>query len=83
MTLTVQGATERLGLSARAFDRIRKIARTLADLESAADIQAKHVAESIPGAELELIDNIGHCPQLEAPEIFHPKLIRFLKSPPR
>jgi len=45
--------------------------------------QAKHVAESIPGAELELIDNIGHCPQLEAPEIFHPKLIRFLKSPPR
>jgi len=45
--------------------------------------QARHVAESIPGAELELIDNIGHCPQLEAPEIFHPKLVRFLKSPPR
>jgi pimeloyl-ACP methyl ester carboxylesterase len=45
--------------------------------------QAKHVAESIPGAELELIENIGHCPQLEAPEIFHPKLVRFLKSPPR
>ncbi len=44
--------------------------------------QAKHVAESIPGAELDLIDNIGHCPQLEAPEIFHPKLVRFLKSPP-
>jgi pimeloyl-ACP methyl ester carboxylesterase len=45
--------------------------------------QAKHVAESIPGAELDLIENIGHCPQLEAPEIFHPKLVRFLKSPPR
>lgn len=45
--------------------------------------QAKHVAESIPGAELELIENIGHCPQLEAPEIFHPKLVSFLKSPPR
>jgi hypothetical protein len=36
--------------------------------------QAKHVAESIPGAQLELIENIGHCPQLEAPEIFHAKL---------
>ncbi|HTE44918.1 MAG TPA: alpha/beta hydrolase [Gemmatimonadaceae bacterium] len=45
--------------------------------------QAKHVAESIPGAELDLIENIGHCPQLEAPEIFHPRLVRFLKSPPR
>jgi pimeloyl-ACP methyl ester carboxylesterase len=45
--------------------------------------QARHVAESIPGAELELIDNVGHCPQLEAPEIFHPRLVRFLKSPPR
>ena len=45
--------------------------------------QAKHVAESIPGAQLELIDNVGHCPQLEAPEIFHPKLIAFLKTPPR
>jgi pimeloyl-ACP methyl ester carboxylesterase len=44
--------------------------------------QAKHVAESIPGAELDLIDNVGHCPQLEAPEIFHAKLVRFLKSPP-
>jgi pimeloyl-ACP methyl ester carboxylesterase len=45
--------------------------------------QAKHVAESIPGAELELIDNVGHVPQFEAPDIFYPKLVRFLKSPPR
>ena len=45
--------------------------------------QAKHVTESIPGAQLELIENIGHCPQLEAPELFHAKLIPFLKSPPR
>ena len=45
--------------------------------------QAKHVAASIPGAELELIENIGHCPQLEASEIFHPRVVRFLKSPPR
>ena len=45
--------------------------------------QAKHVAESIPGAELELIENIGHCPQLEAPEIFHAKLLYFLRLPTR
>jgi pimeloyl-ACP methyl ester carboxylesterase len=45
--------------------------------------QAKHVAESIPGAQLELIDNVGHVPQFEAPEIFYPKLIAFLKSQPR
>jgi pimeloyl-ACP methyl ester carboxylesterase len=44
--------------------------------------QAKHVAESIPGAQLELIENIGHCPQLEAPEIFHAKLVAFLKMTP-
>ncbi|HEY9225520.1 MAG TPA: alpha/beta hydrolase [Gemmatimonadaceae bacterium] len=44
--------------------------------------QAKHVAASIPGAELELIDNVGHVPQFESPEIFHEKLVRFLKSSP-
>jgi pimeloyl-ACP methyl ester carboxylesterase len=45
--------------------------------------QAKHVAESIPGAQLELIENVGHVPQFESPEIFHAKLLAFLKSPPR
>ena len=45
--------------------------------------QAKHVAESIPGAELELIENVGHVPQFESPGIFHAKLVQFLKSPPR
>jgi pimeloyl-ACP methyl ester carboxylesterase len=42
--------------------------------------QALRVAEAIPGAQLELIPNVGHNPHLEAPEIFHPKLIAFLKS---
>ncbi len=44
--------------------------------------QARHVAASIPGAQLELIDNVGHVPQFEAPEIFHAKLVQFLKSAP-
>jgi magnesium chelatase family protein len=40
-------AVDRLGLSARAYDRIRKIARTLADLEGDPRILPRHVAEAI------------------------------------
>ena len=43
----LDGAIDRLALSARAHHRILKVARTIADLDAAAEIGPAHLAEAI------------------------------------
>ncbi len=44
---TLEMAVRRMSLSARAHDRILKVARTVADLSATEMVSAKHVAEAV------------------------------------
>jgi magnesium chelatase family protein len=44
---TLEMAVRRMGLSARSHDRILKVARTVADLDGAASVSSKHLAEAV------------------------------------
>lgn len=46
-SLFLQQAVERLGLSARGYHRVLKVARTLADLEQVADISKRNLTEAL------------------------------------
>ncbi len=43
----IRGAYDRLGLTARGYDRILRVARTIADLDGAEDIAVHHLAEAL------------------------------------
>jgi magnesium chelatase family protein len=43
----LERAVERLALSARAIERVRRLARTIADMEASTDVRGPHVAEAL------------------------------------
>ena len=43
----LKAAYDRMGMSARGYDRVMRLARTIADLDASEIIRAKHIAEAI------------------------------------
>ena len=47
LSAACQRAVERLALSARAIERVRRLARTIADMEASEHVRGPHVAEAL------------------------------------
>jgi pimeloyl-ACP methyl ester carboxylesterase len=41
---------------------------------------AKHITDTIPGAQLVLFPNVGHVPHIQVPDLFNKELLKFLQS---
>jgi pimeloyl-ACP methyl ester carboxylesterase len=42
--------------------------------------RSKHIAATIPGAEIVMLPGLGHVPHLQDPDMFYPPLLKFLKG---
>ena len=54
----LEQAMNQLGLSARAYHRIIKVARTIADMDQSQDIRAEHMAEAVQYRVLDRIKSV-------------------------
>jgi pimeloyl-ACP methyl ester carboxylesterase len=63
------------------WEHIKSPALVLGGEQDGADFpaRAKHIADTIPGAKLVLIPNVGHVPHLQVPDVFNRELLRFLQ----
>ncbi len=67
------------------WPKIKVKALVLGGAEDTPDFpeRAKHIADSIPGAELVLLPGLGHVPHIQAPEVFNAALLKFLNEDAR
>jgi pimeloyl-ACP methyl ester carboxylesterase len=64
------------------WPKIKVKALVLGGAEDTPDFpeRAKHIADTIPGAELSLLPGLGHVPHIQSPEVFNAALLKFLNE---